>query len=82
MLCNRYKLQGLDLLYDRSSTTVSNLFFAVHRGLFIILLGEDLLEGFSRWKDKERMFASHALIGSRNSLKRDLFLGEECKRFR
>ena len=56
---------------------VKSVFCGADDGLFI-LLGEDLLEGFSRWKDKEELVRLAApLIGSRNFLKRGLSLGSE-----
>ncbi len=47
-------------------------FFDCSKESLFILLGEDLLEGFSKWKDKEEIVhLATPLIGSRNSLKKE-----------
>jgi nicotinate-nucleotide adenylyltransferase len=45
-----------------------------------ILLGEDLVEGFSRWKDKEEILRiATPLIGSRNLLKKESSLSPKLQ---
>ncbi len=55
--------------------------FCSSKESLFILLGEDLLEGFSRWKDKEEILRmATALIGSRNPLKKKGSLPLELQR--
>ncbi len=47
-------------------------FFCSPNDKLFLLLGEDVLEGFSRWKDVEKLLSlANPLVGSRNSLKKD-----------
>ncbi len=46
-----------------------------------LLLAEDVLEGFSRWKDKEDLLAlATPLVGSRKSLAKDSFFDPKLKK--